>query len=235
MHRFAALLLTSGLASPAWSEALDVCFDPGTTQMTPAAYIAVRETAAVLISDNKSWPHVVLTGGRSESAQDQERIDQTLLELSRVGIGVGRVKVEFSDTVHRSDCLVLDVNRTMPPYIALWHFWGPYFDAGSTDVTRNWAMRMRFIVAGYRPGQTIYRVQGHADTAGGSAANMETSRRRADNVARELVRQGVRENDIVIEAFGETRLARATADGVAEPLNRRVTVDVRERPDSAAH
>ncbi|ADL01929.1 OmpA/MotB domain protein [Brevundimonas subvibrioides ATCC 15264] len=216
---------------PAAAQTRSVCFEPGTAQLTADAYAAVREVGLEMQTGPGRWPHAVLGGSVADdgSALDRERVDQVLLELVRVGVGVGRVKIEPipSPSAH---CVPLDVGQDDPPYYALWHFWPLFFPEGGTEVASDGARRMRFIVADYQPGQTVYRVQGYADTAGSAAASMAVSRRRADNVASELIRQGVRWDDIVVEAFGETRLARPTPDGTGEPLNRRVVVDVRSRP-----
>jgi OOP family OmpA-OmpF porin len=74
---------------------------------------------------------------------------------------------------------------------------------------------------------TRIEVQGHADRSGSDAYNMRLSRRRADNVAAELVRRGVARNIITIQAFGESRPLVPTADGVREPQNRRVEIILR--------
>ena len=74
---------------------------------------------------------------------------------------------------------------------------------------------------------TRIEVQGHADRAGTPEYNMRLSRRRADTVAAELVRQGVARGIITIEAFGESRPLVPTADGVREPQNRRVEIILR--------
>ena len=68
---------------------------------------------------------------------------------------------------------------------------------------------------------------GHADRSGSPAYNQRLSQRRADNVAAELVRQGVSRNEIVVSAYGETRPLVPTADGVREPQNRRVEIVLR--------
>ncbi|WP_139323556.1 OmpA family protein, partial [Roseomonas sp. TAS13] len=57
--------------------------------------------------------------------------------------------------------------------------------------------------------------------------NMGLSRRRADAVAAELVRQGIQRSEITVEAFGESRPLVPTADGVREPQNRRVEIVLR--------
>ncbi len=71
---------------------------------------------------------------------------------------------------------------------------------------------------------TQIQVAGHADRTGPEAYNMALSRRRADNVAAELVRLGVPKNVITIQAFGDTKPLVPTAAGVREPQNRRVEI-----------
>ncbi len=71
---------------------------------------------------------------------------------------------------------------------------------------------------------TQIQVAGHADRTGTAAYNMVLSRRRADNVAAELVRLGVPKNIIMIQAFGDTKPLVPTAAGVREPQNRRVEI-----------
>ncbi len=76
-------------------------------------------------------------------------------------------------------------------------------------------------------GSTRVEVAGHADRSGTPDYNQRLSQRRADQVAGELVRNGVDRGDIAITAFGETRPLVATADGVREPQNRRVEILLR--------
>lgn len=69
-------------------------------------------------------------------------------------------------------------------------------------------------------------VVGHTDTSGSTDYNAELSERRASVVRDALVARGVPAGNITTEARGETDLARATADGVREPLNRRTAVTI---------
>ncbi len=69
-------------------------------------------------------------------------------------------------------------------------------------------------------------IVGHADTAGPSPYNMNLSRQRAEAVAAALRTAGVADVRIRTRAVGETDLAQPTGDGVRDPLNRRVTVDI---------
>jgi len=67
-------------------------------------------------------------------------------------------------------------------------------------------------------------IAGHTDTSGASAYNQRLSQRRADIVSQALVARGIDVGLITEAAKGETDLAKATRDGVREPLNRRSEV-----------
>ncbi len=71
---------------------------------------------------------------------------------------------------------------------------------------------------------TRIEVNGYTDTSGSAAYNQRLSVRRAQNVAAELVRDGVPRNVIAIAGFGETHLLVPTGPGVREPQNRRVEI-----------
>ncbi len=69
-------------------------------------------------------------------------------------------------------------------------------------------------------------VVGHTDTSGSAQYNIGLSERRASVVRDALVARGIAAGSIRTEARGETDLARATRDGVREPLNRRTAVTI---------
>lgn len=68
---------------------------------------------------------------------------------------------------------------------------------------------------------------GHADRAGPATYNVGLSQRRAEAAKAELVRLGLTAAEITTQAKGETEPLVATADGVAEPQNRRVEIVIR--------
>jgi outer membrane protein OmpA-like peptidoglycan-associated protein len=74
---------------------------------------------------------------------------------------------------------------------------------------------------------TRIEVNGYTDTSGKPQYNQGLSVRRAKTVAAELVRDGVPQNVINIQGFGETHLLVATGPGVREPQNRRVEIIIR--------
>lgn len=69
-------------------------------------------------------------------------------------------------------------------------------------------------------------VVGHTDSSGANTYNAELSERRASVVRDALTSNGMSASAIRTEARGENDLARATRDGVREPLNRRTAVTI---------
>jgi outer membrane protein OmpA-like peptidoglycan-associated protein len=70
-------------------------------------------------------------------------------------------------------------------------------------------------------------VIGHTDRVGTTARNDALSLRRAERVREELIRAGVEATRIRVEGRGDREPLVPTATQVAEPLNRRVEVNVR--------
>ena len=73
-------------------------------------------------------------------------------------------------------------------------------------------------------GVTRINVTGHADRSGPASYNLGLSRRRAEAVRAELIRNGIAPNEIAMFAKGETDPLVPTPDGVREPQNRRVEI-----------
>jgi outer membrane protein OmpA-like peptidoglycan-associated protein len=74
---------------------------------------------------------------------------------------------------------------------------------------------------------TRIEANGYADTSGTHQYNQRLSLRRARAVQAELVRDGVPQNVITIQGFGDTNLMVPTGPGVREPKNRRVEIVIR--------
>src|SRR5262245_3766092 len=72
--------------------------------------------------------------------------------------------------------------------------------------------------------ETRVNVYGFTDTTGTKMRNEELSRLRAEAVAAEILRNGVKQNRLNTRGMGETNLKVATADNVAEARNRRVEI-----------
>ena len=74
---------------------------------------------------------------------------------------------------------------------------------------------------------TRIEVNGYTDTSGTPKYNQGLSIRRAQAVQAELVKDGVPQNAITIQGFGDTNLLVPTGPGVREPQNRRVEIIIR--------
>ena len=74
---------------------------------------------------------------------------------------------------------------------------------------------------------TRIEVNGYTDTSGTPKYNQGLSVRRAQAVQAELVKDGVPQNAITIQGFGDTHLLVPTGAGVREPQNRRVEIIIR--------
>jgi outer membrane protein OmpA-like peptidoglycan-associated protein len=70
-------------------------------------------------------------------------------------------------------------------------------------------------------------VIGHSDRVGDAAYNRTLSLKRADTVAKLLTGQGIPEGCMDLRYYGESDPIIPTPDGIPEPRNRRVEVEVR--------
>ncbi len=105
------------------------------------------------------------------------------------------------------------------------------FGLDQTTLTEQDRQVIAQAAADYRQGgMPQVSITGYTDTSGSAARNLELSKRRADVVADELVREGVPAANIVTVGRGEADLLVPTADGVREPRNRRVEIVVPQPP-----
>jgi OOP family OmpA-OmpF porin len=100
-----------------------------------------------------------------------------------------------------------------------------FFDWGSTELNRE-AMEVLDIILTDLHNVDDYEIvlNGHTDSSGTQAANLELSLKRAKRVERELHTQGVPPELISTYAFGETDPKEAAPDGTRRRANRRVEV-----------
>ena len=102
-----------------------------------------------------------------------------------------------------------------------------FFDWDSAKLSDASLNVLSQVVTAFRgsPNATVSAV-GHTDTSGPPDYNMALSLRRANVVKTELVRQGIPAAAITATGVGEEGLLVQTGDGVREPQNRRVEIEV---------
>ncbi|WP_041795004.1 OmpA family protein [Pararhodospirillum photometricum] len=100
-----------------------------------------------------------------------------------------------------------------------------HFDKGGVVLSEESERLLDSVAQAFRkerPARLL--IVGHTDTTGSAEANILLSQRRAEAVARSLVRRGIAAEVMTLEAYGEERLAVNTPRGVAEAQNRRVEI-----------
>ena len=100
-----------------------------------------------------------------------------------------------------------------------------YFGWDEDTLTDRARQTLDGVIANYRAGGSPAVVlAGHADRSGAASYNVGLSQRRANRVRDYLTAGGIGGGSLTTQAFGETRPAVDTADGVREPDNRRVEI-----------
>ncbi len=106
---------------------------------------------------------------------------------------------------------------------------GVTFASGSADINPGFYETLNTVADSLiKYPNSLIDVYGFTDTTGSNALNQRLSEQRADAVANYLVGRGVSRSRIETKGFGEdyASLRVKTADGVAEPLNRRVEIKI---------
>ena len=103
-----------------------------------------------------------------------------------------------------------------------------YFEEGNDQLTAESEEEIEKIFAelSTRPDPEVLLI-GHTDAVGAGQYNDKLSLERAERVRAELIRLGIADTNIVVEGRGKREPLVVTEDGVAEPRNRRVEIDVR--------
>jgi outer membrane protein OmpA-like peptidoglycan-associated protein len=153
----------------------------------------------------------------------EETVLDTAYSMSRIGSDGAEHRAAMRDSeVKREFGTALAALPPRPVSFAL------YFISGRDQLTAESKVELRKALAELkRRAVPDIVVIGHTDTVGNTDANDQLSLARAGRVRDELVAQGLPADRIVAAGRGERELLVRTADGVAEPRNRRVEVNVR--------
>ena len=103
-----------------------------------------------------------------------------------------------------------------------------YFIEGSDELTEDSKKTLEGVFADLtQRAVPDVVVVGHTDAVGSDAFNDALARQRAEKIRAALISRGVASADVVAIGRGKRELLVPTADGVAEPRNRRVEIVVR--------
>ena len=119
-----------------------------------------------------------------------------------------------------------EVAPPAPPPVAAPSFM-VFFDWDRSNLSQQALNTIKQAADAYKTkGSARITATGHTDTSGPANYNMALSLRRANAVKDALVRDGVPATAISVVGKGETDLLVPTGDGVREPQNRRVVIDI---------
>ncbi|MBN1471667.1 MAG: OmpA family protein [Syntrophaceae bacterium] len=101
------------------------------------------------------------------------------------------------------------------------------FDTNSTEVRKGLYSEINRVagVLNQYP-QTLIMVEGHTDSVGSDAYNMDLSRRRANAVKNLLVQRGVASSRIEVVGYGKTMPVATNSTETGRQMNRRVEIKI---------
>jgi outer membrane protein OmpA-like peptidoglycan-associated protein len=177
---------------------------------------ALSERIILLPSETERPSAIVVTSGR----------DEVLLDSAYARIDIRGEKLVTGSTTadevrRRYGALIAAQPKSPQPYTM-------YFSLGTDELTASSKRAFddaRKQIASWTAAEVV--VIGHTDRLGTAEYNDMLSLQRAKMIARLLVLSGMSATDISVAARGEHDPIVPTADGIAEPRNRRVEIKVR--------
>ena len=178
-----------------------------------------RESRVILLPDADGTVGVVEVASPSGStvlseAGQMTRVSGSAAPTAPVLLDVAEVERQFAP--------IFAIEPPPPAKFIL------YFEPGSAELT---AESGPLLVQIYREVElrksSAIGVYGHSDRTGSDIYNLRLSLQRAEAIRDLLIAQGIDGESIDVDSHGEGNPLIPTADGVAEPRNRRVEVIIR--------
>jgi len=180
---------------------------------------------------------VKAVGDAGVRAAQDSRWTYAVEAKNQCGIAIGFIKsgTKDADSINKCDDFVARLSAPPPPPVSAvsappaldctapavsiffdWNMDTPLPEGASTIATLTQTAA--------QCGWKRFGVTGYTDTSGGTRYNDGLSLRRAQNVAGLMGQGGIATDAMTVNGLGETQLKIETADGVREPMNRRVEI-----------
>lgn len=180
---------------------------------------------------------VKAVGDASVRGAQDSRWTYAVEAKNQCGIAIGFIKsgTKDADSINKCDDFVARLSAPPPPPVAAasappaldctapavsiffdWNMDTPLSEGASTISTLTQTAA--------QCGWKRFGVTGYTDTSGSNRYNDGLSLRRAQNVASLMSQGGIATDAMTVNGLGETQLKIETADGVREPMNRRVEI-----------
>ncbi|KKW93083.1 cell envelope biogenesis protein OmpA [Sphingobium sp. LB126] len=180
---------------------------------------------------------VKAVGDAGTRAAQDSRWTYAVEAKNQCGIAIGFLKsgTKDADSINKCDDFVARLSAPPPPPVAAASA-PPALDctAPAVSIFFDWNMDTplpegvntitTLAQTAAQCGWHRFGVTGYTDTSGATKYNDGLSLRRAQNVASLLGQGGIATDAMTVTGLGETQLKIETADGVREPMNRRVEI-----------
>lgn len=178
------------------------------TGCAPKSYIVLLPspdgTVGQVIVKGKKGEHVLRTAGQAGTL-DGEAINDRVEEA--------QLNKDFANTI------------AAKPLAPVRHLL--YFTTGTNLTEESKALIPKIVSEAIQRPAVDVSVIGHTDTVYTTIYNDQLALTRATKVSELLQENGLKANSLTIESHGKRNLLVPTADGVREPMNRRVEVSLR--------
>lgn len=175
----------------------------------PVSYVVLVE------NPDGTTGRIVVKGGQGEQAIDKAGTGAPLDgSKAAAPVPAEKIKQDFAEAIAARPLL--------PERYLL------YFDTGGTRLTAESAALFPKIVesAAKRPGVDV-SIIGHTDTVGKADVNEKLALQRAQAIADQIQKAGLKVDALSIESHGERNPLVKTPDETPEPKNRRVEISIR--------
>ncbi|WP_340264331.1 OmpA family protein [Sphingobium mellinum] len=180
---------------------------------------------------------VAAVGDASVRGAQDSRWTYAVEAKNQCGIAIGFLKsgTKDADSINKCDDFVARLSAPPPPPVSAVSA-PPALDctAPAVSIFFDWNMDTPLAEGLTTIGQLTqtaaqcgwkhFGVTGYTDTSGSNRYNDGLSMRRAQNVAGVMSQGGIAMDAMTVKGLGETQLKIETADGVKEPMNRRVEI-----------
>ena len=176
---------------------------------------------AELLGGSKDW-------APAESARAQAMFDCWLQEEEDgPKKDADACKAAFDEALNKIPGMRPAMTKAMPKATKMPGPFVVYFDFDSFDLSATGeAVVKEAAEAALAAGASKIVVTGHTDKAGSDEYNAGLSRARAASIGNQLMVNGVARDMVERSSAGESFPDKATADGIKEPLNRRVVISL---------
>ena len=242
---FRVALLVSLLlgATPASAHEWVGFFDRDDAVLSSRGFVVAREVADYYRRDpDRSFIVIDAYLDTEEASRPGNRTDlrrarAMMLEIVRQGVSPGRLRLNVHGDTNQARPstgaeplnrrVVVNVRVEPDAAFPLNHSDQPYFffASGSAEVNEDHVFSAQLamaIMVGYEV--TEVSLTAGTDRVGSAASNLRLAAARGEAIAQLFAREGVPWDRITVH--GESPVVRQTADGVAEPLNRRVDAGI---------